>query len=268
MSKVVKWRKLDDPTETVSEEFHNKAYTYGSDVVPITKDQLDTLTYHPERGIQLIGFIKLDQVPRYHYLKEAYLVLPDDDPTSKKAWSVLAQGCREEGTGMLIRAIMRKNAMAFIALLVPSDVDSKMQQDSFIMNVLPFSDDVRGFHFGSFSKKKNLRPSDEQMKVMEELIHRGRLDQGQKELLNTDKIANPTLHKVYRFLGKRATNQESSQDEGDRLSNLVFEPDLEMFGKEMLLVLEKVIQLFKKPEEKPVKQEYEDWKCRNKSSQV
>lgn len=267
MSKVVKWRKLDDPTETVSEEFHNKGYTYGSDVVPVKKDQLETLTYHPERGIQLIGFIKLDQVSRYHYLKEAYLVLPDDDPASKTAWLVLAQGCREEGTGMLIRAVMRKNGMVFRALLVPSDADSKIQQDSFIMNVFPFSDDVRGFHFGSFSKKKSLRPSDEQMKVMEELINRGRLDRGQKELLNTDRIANPTLHKVYRFLGKRAAKQKLSQDEGDRLSKLVFEPDLEMFGKDMLRVLEKAIQLFKKPEQKALKQEYEDWKCRIQSNQ-
>eukprot|EP00210_Caulerpa_lentillifera_P001569 g1507.t1 len=262
VSKVVNWRKVDNPVEVVPDEFHIMAYYYGADLVPIAKDQLESLSYCPEKGIQLIGFIKVDRVPRHHYLKEAFVVLSDTDASSRKAWSALAQGCRTEGTGMLARVILRRNASITVAILVPQEHDSELRPDSFIMNILPFSDDVRGFHFGSFANKKSLRPNEEQIGLMEELIRLGKLDNGQMDQFNTDKIANPTLHRMYRFLGSKASNSDYFNHEEDRLTGLVFEPKLESFDKELLVLLSKAVQSFKKPESKPIKQDYEDWKCK------
>ena len=42
---------------------------YGKQTVPISAEEENHLKYLPEKDMQVIGFVGLDQVPRYTYMK-------------------------------------------------------------------------------------------------------------------------------------------------------------------------------------------------------
>ena len=44
---------------------------YGKQTVPISTEEENHLKYLPEKDMQVIGFVTLDQVPRHTYLKVA-----------------------------------------------------------------------------------------------------------------------------------------------------------------------------------------------------
>ena len=42
---------------------------YGKQTVPISSEEENHLKYLPEKDMQVIGFVNLDQVPRHTYMK-------------------------------------------------------------------------------------------------------------------------------------------------------------------------------------------------------
>lgn len=69
---------------------------YGKQNVPIAREDAELLEYNPEKGFQLLGFVEATAIPRYYYMKDSFIVLPEMDARAEAAMSALARALHNQ----------------------------------------------------------------------------------------------------------------------------------------------------------------------------
>ena len=84
-----------------------RAYRYGPQLVPMASMDRELLLFKADKGVKLLGFTPLANVPRHYFLSEASLMLPDpNDPLSTTALSALVRAMHAEGKAAILRCKM------------------------------------------------------------------------------------------------------------------------------------------------------------------
>jgi hypothetical protein len=158
------------------------AYRYGKDLVPLQDEEVRQLHYthltgatNPGRAdeelgnaLQLVGFTPLSRMPRHMWLGASHLVTPVpakshpselwgsggvDGATADKsaaALGALAHVLAQSQCGAVVRRCTRKGADVRLAVLTAMAATDGLQEGlspALVMNVLPFSEDVRMYPF-------------------------------------------------------------------------------------------------------------------------
>ena len=246
MVRDVEYKKREDPSEPILSTDHAKGYSYGPQCIPFTEDIEKQIEYVPVKGMRLLGFANKHQVPRHHFMKDTFVIVPESDESSSRALSSLVQQCELQEKVAIVQCALRKGSSVFLGVMTPF-MDRDHQPDVFLMNAAPFADDIREFTFGSFSSKDTLKPSEKQMEIMAQIVQDGaRMQHDEEEKLQTDLTSNPILHRFHRFLGKRAFEDP----EEDPLTQMVFHTDKDPIKKELQASLDASVHLFKKQKTK------------------
>lgn len=195
---------MDDPSEPVDPSFHIRGYNYGSEFIPIPQDIEKSSLFVPTKGIRLIGFVHQDQIPRFHYMKDTFILLPSMNEEAQVALSALVEACVRSKKRAVVHCNLRRGSNLFLGILTPF-IDRERHPDAFLMNVVPFTEDVRDFTFGSFGTKESLKPNEKQLEIMSQIVEQeGMIRFMDRETLYSDKAANPIIHRFYRLLGGRS----------------------------------------------------------------
>lgn len=236
----MEYKDREDPSEPISSAFLGRGFRYGCQIVQIPAEVQSQMEYIPLKGVRLLGFVPRQQIPRQYFLKDTFIVLPEVDRTSQEALSALVQACDRRGKVAITQCNLRKGSHVFLGMMSP--FMGPDQPDGFLMNVLPFADDVREFQFGSFASKESLLPTDEQLQVMEKIVKEEmQMEEDWPKGRLTDAIANPLLQRFHRFLGKRSLDPAE-----DPLTHLVFPAAPPHLQPEVKQLLGDSVHLFKK----------------------
>lgn len=60
----VEYKTLVDPDTPVDAQERIKSFKYGKQLVPVSKDELESLMYAPEKSFQILGFLDSQKVVR------------------------------------------------------------------------------------------------------------------------------------------------------------------------------------------------------------
>eukprot|EP00877_Chromochloris_zofingiensis_P011925 jgi/Chrzof1/6987/Cz02g06190.t1 len=225
VERSTEYRAPSDPDREVPPEERVKAYRYGKQNVPIAREDAELLEYNPEKGFQLLGFVEATAIPRYYYMKDSFIVLPEMDARAEAAMSALARALHNQKKVAIVRAVLRARSNPFIGVLTPHLATAPDRPDTLILNTLPFAEDMRGYFFKSFSKdqsKPELIPSVDQVHAAQRLV--ADLDMtNPRERLVPDATPNPVLQRFYSFLGQRALDPTYEVPEDDALVSAVFD---------------------------------------------
>ncbi|KAL3159758.1 ATP-dependent DNA helicase II subunit 2 [Trebouxia sp. C0009 RCD-2024] len=205
------FRCISNPDEVVAPEDRVKAYKvllfgwlqslYGKQTVPISAEEENHLKYLPEKDMQVIGFVALDQ--------DTWLMAPEkENPRAHMAMSALARALDKTKKACIIRFVPRANQAVFVGCATPL-LGDKDKPDCLVLNYLPFTEDVRSYKFTSFAAKEELSPSQSQLQAAERLVDALDLTQDGAEHLQPETTANPALHRFFAFMAARAVDPDA-----------------------------------------------------------
>ncbi|KAL0036571.1 hypothetical protein WJX79_000925 [Trebouxia sp. C0005] len=203
------FRAVSNPDEVVAPEDKVKAYKYGKQTVPISSEEENHLKYLPEKDMQAIGFVGLDQIPRHMYMKDSWLVAPEkENPRAHVAMSALARALHRMQKACIIRFVPRANQAVFVGCATPL-LGGAERPDCLVLNYLPFTEDVRSYKFAAFNAREELQPTQDQLRAAENLVDALDLAQDGSEHLKPETTANPALHRFFAFMAARALDPDA-----------------------------------------------------------
>ncbi|GMH32617.1 hypothetical protein BSKO_00451 [Bryopsis sp. KO-2023] len=228
------YKTQTDPDNPVTPEERVKAYKYGKQTVPLSQDEEENLQYASDRDLHILGFVNASQVPRHHYMSEPYMIIPEDD-NSRLAVSALCGAMRNQGKVAIVRTKLNKRSTVSLGVLMPFETEGS-NLDCFVMNILPFAEDVRNYPFASFQSKPDLIPSETQLNAAQKVIDAMDLtSHGDHEKLCPDSTVNPILHRFYLLLGNKALDSQATFPESDKLLAGTLDPQLDKMGASDIL---------------------------------
>lgn len=201
IKRITEYRNPSNREEIIDETNIIKGYKYGKNIIPFTTNDEEILKYSSKKGFKLLGFTHQSQVPRHHFMSEAYICIPPfNDETASVAFSVLVKAMTTDNTLAIVRYQRTDNSDPQLALLYPY---YKKKYDCLLMVQLPFYEDQRRFPFRSFSK---IEHTAEQLQTMEEIIDKMNLYAEDYELFNPSNTFNATFHYLYQSIHDRSLN--------------------------------------------------------------
>uniref|UniRef100_A0A7S0TC33 Ku domain-containing protein n=1 Tax=Elphidium margaritaceum TaxID=933848 RepID=A0A7S0TC33_9EUKA len=207
-----------DETERV------KSYLYGQERIPFSENDESRLSYHSgERHFKCLYFCKASLIARHYFMASSFVVLPDTaSARAQLLLSCFVRSLHEKQMVMLCRLVSRKNAPPKFVVLQPR---IKSGQELFILNELPFFEDVRKFPFASFAMKSSYVASKAQVDCCKQLIRSMSLmpsadadadeDADAQEALRPQQTFNPVLQRFYQNLSVRALDPQAALQEID-----------------------------------------------------
>ncbi len=146
-------------------ENHIKAYNYGKQLVPVSKENESVLKYKEqaqqemkededvnmemngvERCFKLLGFADQASVPRHHFMAGVDVVLPVKGAQNERAFAAIVVAMIETHRVLMAKIIERKNADPKLVVLYPHI--SKKKPLLYLVQ-LPTAEDIRDYQFPS-----------------------------------------------------------------------------------------------------------------------
>ena len=163
----------DDDSNLVDEDYRIKSYLYGKQRVPFTERDLARLEYKSgAKHFRLLGFLHRNDIKRHEFMGPSYICVAnqktnESDSSNELALSAFIHGCYEKNKVGIGRLVTRKNAAPKYVCLIPR---IKASHECFIVNELPFYEDIRLYPFAGFRRNKKFEPNKQQMQCMENLV--------------------------------------------------------------------------------------------------
>lgn len=110
------------------------------------------------------------QAPRDHYIKDPYSVIPDDD-CAKLGISALCGAMTDQQKVAIVRVKLRANSALFLGVLTPFRA-TPSSLDCFILNTLPYAEDIRYYPFASLGTVPDRVPNEAQLASVQKVITR------------------------------------------------------------------------------------------------
>ncbi|XP_070533798.1 X-ray repair cross-complementing protein 5-like [Ptychodera flava] len=254
---------LNNEEETeISQDDLVKGYRYGSDIIPMSKEDMDNMAYKSgAKCFKVLGFTKADNIKRHHYLGDGTMSFVSDpgDQAAGVAMSALIQALYETNMVAIVKKVYSSRSQPRIGFLSPH---IKAKYECLYFTELPFSEDVRQYTFSSLSANKKHQPTDEQLSAVDDLITSMDLfksnedeDDEKEEAFKPKLTFNPYLQRAYQCLQHRALNPNDPLPEIDRVVESYLEPPKEVLTScepqvEKLKKLFKLERVVKKKEDK------------------
>ncbi|XP_071810860.1 X-ray repair cross-complementing protein 5-like isoform X4 [Apostichopus japonicus] len=221
---------LNDEEETeVEEDDIVEGHRYGSDVIPISKEDKANMDYKlPGKMLQVLGFTKSENVKRHQYMGRsvfAFVADPNDDHGGV-AFSAIVKALYETNSVAIVRRGATARSQPKLACLVPH---IKVKYESLLFFELPYAEDLRTYTFPSITENEKFKPSEEQLQAVDKLIDSMDLmgengepdddddDEGDNEMLKPKEILNPVFQRLYQCLLHRALNPNDTIQEIDEM---------------------------------------------------
>ncbi|KAJ3279068.1 X-ray repair cross-complementing protein 5 [Borealophlyctis nickersoniae] len=150
MNRTYKLAQLDadaggdgkDDDEEIDEEETIKAYRYGKTLVPFSRMDEEQMKLGTEKGMSILGFVKLEQVPRHAFMANVLAVIPEpDNPRAGRMFNALMAALDTKASGAIVRYVRTRDAGPKIGVLAPSP------KGWGLFAQLPFAEDVRLYSF-------------------------------------------------------------------------------------------------------------------------
>ncbi|XP_076457066.1 X-ray repair cross-complementing protein 5-like [Babylonia areolata] len=212
---------LDDEEKTeVDRDDIVEGYCYGSDRVPMTAEDKESMKYQSEKCLKVLGFTKAENVRRSHYMGDSCLSVSAEkgDEAAAVALSALINALYETNCVAIARRVYAARNAPRIGCLLPQ---IKAGYECLYWIELPFAEDLRTYTFGSLPTKDNIAfnkkyaPSEEQLTAVDNLITSMDLstaaedEDGEKcEAFKPKLMFNPYFQRVYQCLQHRALHPE------------------------------------------------------------
>ena len=211
------YKSLTEEDHILRPEAMVKGYKYGRDRVPFSKVDEAVLKYEADKCLQLICFVKREQIPRHVFTEGVDWIVPPgkvgDDPAEKEkraavALNALAHAMFEQERVAIVRFVKRNKSSpslcAIYAVRVDKDVsdirfaqadnddDESADDDEdapkklpdapyhLYLTYLPFAEDHRDVIFPPVPEK--MQPSKDELNVMDRLIDTMHLDRAKDQL--------------------------------------------------------------------------------------
>ncbi|XP_076456340.1 X-ray repair cross-complementing protein 5-like [Babylonia areolata] len=201
---------LDDEEKTeVDRDDIVEGYCYGSDRVPMTAEDKESMKYQSEKCLKVLGFTKAENVRRSHYMGDSCLSVSAEkgDEAAAVALSALINALYETNCVAIARRVYAARNAPRIGCLLPQ---IKAGYECLYWIELPFAEDLRTYTFGSLPTKDNIAfnkkyaPSEEQLTAVDNLITSMDLstaaedEDGEKcEAFKPKLMFNPYFQRVY-----------------------------------------------------------------------
>lgn len=220
---------LNDEEETeVEEDDIVEGHRYGSDVIPISKEDKANMDYKlPGKMLQVLGFTKSENVKRHQYVGRSVFVFvadPNDDHGGV-AFSSIVNALYETNSVAIVRRGATARSQPRLGCLVPH---IKAKYESLLFFELPFAEDLRTYTFPSVTQNEKFQPSQDQLDAVDKLIDNMDLmgekgddgdddEEEDNEMLKPKETLNPVFQRLYQCLLHRALNSKDSIPEIDRM---------------------------------------------------
>ena len=203
----------------VSREESMNGYRYGKEVVPMEDEVIrEVAPYHPPRQLTLLGFINREAHPPRHFYVSHSLVLVADKGSAAAglALTALVRTLHCKQNAMVLR-FKRESGRGSVQIVVAEPVVASETAPAahFLLNMLPFAEDVRDFAFTSFDPETR-RPSVDQADAAVRLITampyttttHGHGHVQDKRL--SEHSANPRFHRLATYCMNRAIDDNAT----------------------------------------------------------
>ncbi|MCO5563840.1 hypothetical protein L7F22_017489 [Adiantum nelumboides] len=231
----IEYKSTEDPDKVVPPDQRTKAYRYGPQLVPISKEVEDALKLKTEKGVKLIGFTDAANVLRHYYMKESNIFIPEPgNMKSIVAMSALARAMKELNKVAIVRCVWRQGqAGVVIGVLTPNISIEENIPDCFYFNILPFMEDTREFPFTSLDNlPSTMQPSASQQEAADRLVKLFDLaPEKQEERLLPERTINPVLQRWYQFLHQKHMDPGAEVPPLDDALRPMVEPDQELVSE-------------------------------------
>lgn len=260
----IEYKSTEDPDRTVPPEQRSKAYRYGPQLVPVSKEVEEALKLKTEKGVKLIGFTDALNVLRHYYMKESNIFIPEPgNMKSILAMSALARAMKELNKVAIVRCVWRQGqAGVVIGVLTPYISKEDNVPDCLYFNTLPFMEDAREFPFTPLdSWPPHMQPSDSQQEAANTLVKMFDLAPGgEGEMLLPERTLNPVLQRWYSFLHAKHWNPDAEVPPLDDALQPVVEPKQELLAENEFVIKQFNNQFSLKVNEQKDKRSHQFWK--------
>ncbi|KAL6752827.1 SPOC like C-terminal domain-containing protein [Haematococcus lacustris] len=191
-------------------------YRYGPDLIPV-HDPRSLVYLEREAGLQLLGFVDRQQVPRWSWLGESSVVVADPVcPASGPAVSCLVRAMAQMQRLAVARLVARHNSSPRLLALCPWPSPSTLYPDCWVAVALPFRQDLHAVALGPLARAEQIT-TEEQAAAMRDWVLA--MDLGPQdplaaghvtgakrrhEQLRPEDTPNPLLPRFYTLVAERA----------------------------------------------------------------
>jgi len=181
-----------------------KYFPYGGEKVMFSNDELKAIKTPCEKGIQLMGFKPIEALKKYHAVREASFLYPDDSVIkgSTTLFAAFLDRMLSRNKIAIARFVPRDNAMPRFVALVPQEEEfdedgTQMVPPGLHVVYLPYCDDIRELNL-----EKAKPANEEQLTTAKQVVKKLRIR------FDSRSFENPILQKHYAALQALALERE------------------------------------------------------------
>jgi len=211
----------DEQDQEIEKDEITDGFRYGTTFVPINKETLDDMKYRSEKCFSIIAFSEANMMRRSLFLGDTvYEVIAESGfEEEAHAFAGLVQAMYDTNTVAIVRKCFSERSAPELGFLRPH-----IAHDHICMYYikLPFAEDLREFEFDNLDATKKNQPTDEQLKLVDNLITTMDLthaDRGGDEAFRPEIVFNPYIQRMFQSIARRAV----APDEPLSLSNSILE---------------------------------------------
>lgn len=175
-----------------------QAYKYGADLIPVGSFDTEGLKQASPTCIKILGYAPQGNIPKSLMMGPPYGISGDKSQRACSAISALAQALHQMKFMALCTVVKTKDADPILGGLFPLVEDQALKPFRLFLIQLPFAGDVRQLIMPSLPETNKAED-----KVCDQLIDALTLP---KDVLRSDKIANPGLRSFHKTVVGRAVN--------------------------------------------------------------
>ncbi|XP_077994569.1 X-ray repair cross-complementing protein 6-like [Glandiceps talaboti] len=208
-------RYCDETGEKLMPSDIKKFQTFGGRRIIFDADEVTEIKKFDQPGIVLMGFKPRSSLKRYHHVRAAQFIYPDENSVtgSTPLFSALLQKCQARDVIAVCRLIARKNSPPrFIALLPQAEEldehNVQITPPGFHVIFLPFSDDIRKLNY-NLKAPPAPRANTDQIDKAKEIVKKLQFS------FKSEAFENPSLQTHYRNLEALALDRDQPDDVQD-----------------------------------------------------
>uniref|UniRef100_A0A8D0C2D6 X-ray repair cross complementing 6 n=1 Tax=Salvator merianae TaxID=96440 RepID=A0A8D0C2D6_SALMN len=217
------YRETNEPVKTKTRTFNRetgslllpsdtkKAQIYGNRQIVLEKEETEELKKFDPPGLYLIGFKPLMMLKRYHHIRPAQFIYPEESLISGSTtlFNALLIKCLEKEVMAICRYTPRRNTPPRFVALVPQEevLDEHNVQTApsgFHLIFLPYADDKR-----AIDVPEKIPANREQVNKMKEIVQKLRFK------YRSESFENPVLQQHYMNLEALALDQTEPEKAED-----------------------------------------------------
>ena len=184
---------------------------FGGAKVVFEKEEVNSIKSAGETGLTLLGFKPRSSLKRYHHVRPAQFIYPDEKSISgsSRLFTALLEKCASKDLVAICRFVPRLAATVKLVALIPQkeELDEhnvQLSPPGFHLIFLPFADDLR-----KLSYEDTPRANDEQVEKAKEIV------KALTSSFDPLDIENPSLQKHYSNLEALALDKDSPENFSD-----------------------------------------------------